>query len=76
VQYSVGIQIVELNPISKEESAKERMRRRRKPSEAEGEEDYPESYGRLRDDFWPGDVDFHWVILQDASLCGVPQVLF
>jgi hypothetical protein len=76
VQYSVGIQIVELNPVSKEEFAEERMQRKRKPSEEESEEDYLKSHGRPRDDFWPRDVNFCWVILQDAGLRGVLQILF
>jgi hypothetical protein len=75
VQYSVGIQIVELNLVSKKESTKERMRWKRKPSKVEGKEDYPESRGRPRDDFWPSDVNFCWVILQDAGLRGVLQIL-
>jgi hypothetical protein len=76
VQYSVGIQIVDLNPVSKEELAEEQMRRKRKPSEEESEEDYPESRGRPRGDFWPSNVNFCWVILQDADLCGILQILF
>jgi hypothetical protein len=42
---------VELNPVSKQESVEERMRRKRKPLEEEGKEDYPEYRGRPRDDF-------------------------
>jgi hypothetical protein len=49
---------VDLNPVSKEESVEEQMRRKRKPSEEESEEDYPESRGRPRGDFWPSDVNF------------------
>jgi hypothetical protein len=51
VQDGVGIQIVKLNPISKEEPTEEWMRRKRKSLEKEGEEKYPESRGWSRNDF-------------------------
>jgi hypothetical protein len=66
---------MKLNPISKEEPAEEWMRRKRKSSEKEGEEKYPESCGWLGHNFGPGDVDFRRVILQDANLRGILQVL-
>jgi hypothetical protein len=66
---------VKLNPIGKEEPADERMRRKRKSSEEEGEEKYPESCGWSRNDFRPGDLDFYWIILQDADLCVALPVL-
>jgi hypothetical protein len=47
------------------------MRRKKKPSEKESKEDYPESCGWPRDDPWPSDVNFHWVVLQNADLRGV-----
>jgi hypothetical protein len=53
VQDSVGIQIMEMNPISKEEPAEEWMWGKRKHSEKKSKEDYPESSGRPRDDFCP-----------------------
>jgi hypothetical protein len=62
---------VKLNPISKEEPAEEWMWRKRKSSKKEGKEKYSESRGWSGDDFWPSDVDFRRVILQDANLCGV-----
>jgi hypothetical protein len=67
---------MELNPISKEVSAEERMRGKRKPSEKESKEDYPEFHGRPRDDFWPSNVNLRWVILQDADLHGILKILF
>jgi hypothetical protein len=45
VQDGVGIQIMKLNPIGKEEPAKERMRGKRKPLEEKGKEKYPEARG-------------------------------
>jgi hypothetical protein len=75
VQDGVGIQIVKLNPISKEEPEEEWMWGKRKSLEKEGEVKYLESRGWSRNDFWPGDVDFRRIILQDADLGGVLQVL-
>jgi hypothetical protein len=67
---------VELNPISKEEPMEEWMRGKRKPSEKESEEDYPESRGWPRDDFWPSNVNLRWVDLQNADLRGILQIFF
>jgi hypothetical protein len=67
---------VELNPISKEKLVEEWMRGKRKPSEKESKEDYPESGGWPRDDLRPSDVDLRWVVLQNADLCGVLQIFF
>jgi hypothetical protein len=75
VQDSVGIQIMKLNPVSKEESAEEGMRRKRKSAEKEGEEKYPEAHGWSGNDFGSGDEDFRWIILQDANLLGALQLL-
>jgi hypothetical protein len=66
---------VELNPVSKKKPAEEWMRRKRKPSEKECEEEYLESRGWPRDNLWPGDADLCWVILQNAVLGGVLQIL-
>jgi hypothetical protein len=75
VQDSVGIQIVKLNPISKEEPAEEWMQRKRKSVEKEGKEKYPKARGWSRNDFWPGDENFRRIILQDADLFGALQFL-
>jgi hypothetical protein len=75
VQDSVGIQIVKLNPVRKEESAEEGMRRKRESSEKEGEEKYSEARGWSRNDFWPSNENFHWVILEDANFLGALQFL-
>jgi hypothetical protein len=75
VQDSVGIQIVKLNPVRKEESAEEGMRRKRESSEKEGEQKYSEARGWSRNDFWPNNENFHWVILEDANFLGALQFL-
>jgi hypothetical protein len=66
---------MKLNPISKEEPAEEWMRRKRKSSDKEGEEKYPEARGWSRNDFQPSDDNFRWLILQDANLFGALQFL-
>jgi hypothetical protein len=43
VENSVGIQIMELNPVSKEVTPEERMRRKRKPSKEKSEKNLPGS---------------------------------
>jgi hypothetical protein len=75
VQDSVGIQIVKLNPISKEESAEERMRRKRESADKEGKEKYPEARGRAGNDFGPGNENLCRFILQNANLFGTLQFL-
>jgi hypothetical protein len=75
VQDSVGIQIVKLNPVSKEESAKEGMWRKRESMEKEGEEKFSEARGWSGNDFGPDDENFRWVILQNANLLGALQFL-
>jgi hypothetical protein len=67
---------MELNPVSKEEPVEEWMWRKRKPSEKESKEDYPESCGWPRDDLWPSDVNLRWAVLQNADLRGVLQIFF
>jgi hypothetical protein len=76
VKDGVGIQIVKLNPISKEEPMEEWMQRKRKSSEKEGEEEYLEPRRWSGNDLWPGDVDLRLVVFQDADLGGILQVLF
>jgi hypothetical protein len=74
VQNGIGIQIMELNPICEKKPAEEFMRGKRKPSENESKEEYPESSGWPRDDFWSADADIHRVILQNADLHGILQI--
>jgi hypothetical protein len=75
MQNRIGIQIMELNPICKEKAAKKRVRRKRESSEDEGKEDYPEAWRRPGDDFWTGDEGLRWIILENANLIGVRQLL-
>jgi hypothetical protein len=51
VENDVGIQIVELNPVSKEETSLERMRGERKPSKEKSKKDYPKARRWPRYDF-------------------------
>jgi hypothetical protein len=51
VENGVGIQIVELNPVSKEETLEERLRGEQKPSEEKSKKDYPEAHRWLGYDF-------------------------
>jgi hypothetical protein len=48
VKDGIGIQVMELNPVSKKKTAKERMRGKRQTPQQESDEDYPES------ERWPG----------------------
>jgi hypothetical protein len=51
VENSVGIQIVELNLVSKEKTSEERMRGKLNPSKEKSEKDYPEARRWLGYDF-------------------------
>jgi hypothetical protein len=53
----------------------ERMRGKRKPSEEESKEKYPEARGWSGNNFGPGDENFRRVILQDANFLGALQFL-
>jgi hypothetical protein len=55
---------VELNPICKQKAAKEMMKGKRESSEEECEENYPEACRWPGNDFWTGDENFHWIVLQ------------
>jgi hypothetical protein len=66
---------MDLNPVYKKESAEEFMQRKGKPAEDKSKKEYPQSCGRLRDDFWPADANLHGVILQDAGLRDLLQIL-
>jgi hypothetical protein len=63
VQNNIGIQIMELNPIRKEKVAKKRVRGKRKSSEDDSKKDYPEAWGRSRDDLWTGGEGLRQIIL-------------
>jgi hypothetical protein len=75
VENGVGIQIMELNPISKEETLEERMRGKRKPSKEKSKKDYPEARRWPRYDFWAGGENLRWIILQEADLLAARQLL-
>jgi hypothetical protein len=75
VENSVGIQIMELNPVSKEETPEERMRRKRKPSKEKSEKNYPKSHRWTGYDFWASGENLRRIILQEADLLGVRQLL-
>jgi hypothetical protein len=75
MQNCIGIQIMELNPICKEKAAEKRVRRKRKSSEDESKEDYPEAWGRPGDDLWTGGEGLRRVILGNADLLGIRQLL-
>jgi hypothetical protein len=48
VKDGIGIQVMELNPVSEKKTAEERMRGKRQTPQQESDKDYPESEG------WPG----------------------
>jgi hypothetical protein len=60
----VGIQVMELNPICKQEAAKKRVEGERESSEKECEEKYPESWRWLGYDLRTSGKHFRWVVLQ------------
>jgi hypothetical protein len=63
VENSVGIQIMELNPISKKETPEERMRRKRKPSKEKSEKNYPKVRRWMGYDFQASGENFRRIIL-------------
>jgi hypothetical protein len=70
VQNGVGIQIVELSPISKKKTSKERMQGKREPPEEECKEKYSESRRWPGYDLRTGGENFHRIVLQKANLLG------
>jgi hypothetical protein len=48
VKYGIGIQVMELNPVSKKKATEERMRGKGQTPQQESDEDYPESERRRR----------------------------
>jgi hypothetical protein len=75
VKDGVGIQIMQLNPISKEKTAEERMRGKRQTPQQEGDENYPESRRRPGNDLRAGGERFYRRVLQEAHLLGLGQLL-
>jgi hypothetical protein len=75
VKDSVGIQIMELNPISKEKTADERIWGKRQTPQQEGDENYPESRRRPGNDLRAGGERLRQRVLQEAHLLGLGQLL-
>jgi hypothetical protein len=75
VKNCVGIQIMELNPVSKKKATKERMRGKRQTPQKEGNEDYPEPRGRPGNDLRAGGERLRRRVLQKAHLLSLGQFL-
>jgi hypothetical protein len=71
VKDCVGIQIMELNPVSEKEAAEERMQGKRQTPQQKGDEKYPESRRRPRNDLRAGGERFRRRVLQKAHLLGL-----
>jgi hypothetical protein len=71
VKDCVGIQIMELNPISEKEAAEERMRGKRQTPQQKGDEEYPKSRRRPGNDLRAGGERFRRRVLQKAHLLGL-----
>jgi hypothetical protein len=68
VKNCVGIQVMELNPVSEKEATEKRMRRQRQTPQQKGDENYPESEGRPGNDLRAGGERFRRRVLQEAHL--------
>jgi hypothetical protein len=66
---------MKLNPIRKEKATKKRVWGKRQPSEHEGKKNYPKAWRRPGDDIWTGDERLRQIILENADLLGVRQLL-
>jgi hypothetical protein len=75
VMDGIGIQIMELNPVSEKKTAEERMRWKRQTPQQEGDKGYPKSRRRPGNDFWAGGERLHRCVLQEAHLLGLGQFL-
>jgi hypothetical protein len=51
------------------------VRGKQKSSEDEGKKDYPEAWERPVNDLWTSDEGLHRIILENADLLGVRQLL-
>jgi hypothetical protein len=71
VKNGVGIQVMELNPVSKKEATEKRMRRQRQTPQQKGDENYLESEGRPENDLRAGGERFRRRVLQEAHLLGL-----
>jgi hypothetical protein len=75
VQNRIAIQIMKLNPICEEKATKKRVWGKRQSSEHEGKKNYPKAWRRPRDDFWTGDKRLRRIVLENADLLGVRELL-
>jgi hypothetical protein len=75
VKDGIGIQVVELNPVSKKKTTEERMQGKRQTPQQEGDEDYPESRRRPGNDLRAGGERLRRRVLQEAHLLGLGQLL-
>jgi hypothetical protein len=66
---------MELNPICKEKAAKKGVRWKQQSSEHESKKKYPKAWRRPGDDLWTGSERFRWIVLENANLLGVRQLL-
>jgi hypothetical protein len=74
MENGVGIQVMELNPICKQKTAKKRMEGKRESLEKECEEKNPESWRWPGYDLWTGGENFRRVVLQQANLLSARQL--
>jgi hypothetical protein len=75
VKDGIGIQVVELNPVSKEKATEERMRGKRQTPQQESDEDYPKSERWPGNDLRAGGERFRRRVLQESHLLGLGQFL-
>jgi hypothetical protein len=75
VKDCVGIQIMELNPVSKKAAAEERVRGKRQTPQQKGDEEYLESRRRPGNDLRAGGERFRRRVLQKAHLLGLGHLL-
>jgi hypothetical protein len=71
VKNRVGIQVVELNPISKEKTTEKRMRGKGQTPQQKGDEYYPEAVGWPGNDLRAGGERFRRRVLQQTHLLGL-----
>jgi hypothetical protein len=75
VKDRIGIQVMELNPVSKEKTAEERMQGKRQTPQQEGNEDYPESRRRPGNDLRASGKQLRRHVLQESHLLSLGQFL-
>jgi hypothetical protein len=71
VKYGIGIQVMELNPVSKKKATEERMRGKGQTPQQESDEDYPESERWPGNDLRAGGERVRRRVLQKAHLLGL-----